>query len=122
MMRLAGRGEAVQAGTSGDLYVKIHITQHKTIKRDGMNLRTDLTIKLTDALLGASYTVETFDGPVSIKIPEAIKNGEVLRIRQKGVGTGSNRGDFLVRVLIEIPHKLSRNARKLIEELRKEGI
>ncbi len=122
MIRLAGRGEAVQAGVNGDLYVKIHVTQHKTIKRDGMHLRTDLAIKLTDALLGASYTVETFDGPVSIKIPEGIKNGEVLRIRQKGVGHGSNRGDFLVRILIEIPHKLSRNARKLVEELRKEGV
>ncbi len=122
MIRLAGRGEAVQAGINGDLYVKIHVTPHKTIKRDGMHLRTDLTIKLTDALLGASSNVETFDGSVSIKIPEGIKNGEVLRIRQKGVGNGSNRGDFLVRVLIDIPHKLSRSARKLVEELRKEGI
>jgi len=122
MIRLAGRGEAVQAGASGDLYVKIHVTPHKTIKRDGFNLRTDLLIKLTDALLGASYDIETFDGSVSIKIPEGIKNGEVLRIRHKGVGSGSNRGDFLVRVLIDIPHKLSRSARKLVEELRKEGV
>ncbi len=122
MIRLTGRGEAVMGGGPGDLYVKIHVTPHKTITRDDLNLRTDLSVKLTDALLGASYTVETLDGPVSIKIPEGIKNGEVLRIRQKGVGNGSNRGDFLVRVLITIPQKLSRRARKLVEELKEEGI
>jgi molecular chaperone DnaJ len=122
MIRLTGRGEAVQNGAPGDLYVKIHVTPHKYITRDGLNLRMDLSVKLTDALLGASYNIETLDGSVSIKIPEGIKNGEVLRIRQKGVKNGSNRGDFLVRVLITIPQKLSRHARKLVEELRNEGI
>ncbi len=122
MIRLTGRGEAAQGGASGDLYVKIHVTPHKTISRDGSNLYSELTVKLTDALLGATYNVETLDGPVGIKIPEGIKNREVLRIRGKGVGKGSERGDFLVRILIDIPQKLSRNARKLIEELRHEGI
>ncbi len=122
MMRLTGRGEAIAHGTPGDLYVKIHVTPHKTIVRDMMNLRLDLNIRLTDALLGASYTVETLDGPVSIKIPEGIKNREVLRIRGKGVKSGDGRGDFLVRILIDIPAKLSRHARKLVEELREEGI
>lgn len=122
MIRLSGRGEALQGGASGDLYVKVHTTPHKTITRDGAHLRMNLAVKLTDALLGSPYTVETLDGPVSIKIPEGIKNGEVLRIRNKGVGSGSSRGDFLVRVSIDTPQKLSRNAKKLIEELRKEGI
>ncbi len=122
MIRLSGRGEAIQGGASGDLYVKVHIAPHKTITRDGAHLRMNLAVKLTDALLGSSYTVETLDGPVSIKIPEGIKNGEVLRIRGKGVGSGQNRGDFLVRVGIDTPQKLSRHARKLIEELRNEGL
>lgn len=122
MIRLSGRGEAMQGGASGDLYVKVHVAPHKTITRDGAHLRMNLAVKLTDALLGSSYSIETLDGPVSIKIPEGIKNGEVLRIRGKGVGSGNNRGDFLVRVAIDTPQKLSRNAKKLIEELRKEGI
>lgn len=122
MIRLAGRGEAIQHGTAGDLYVKVHVTPQAGVTRDGIHLRSDLRIKLTDALLGASYTIETLDGPVSIKIPEGIKHGEVLRIRSKGVKDGNSRGDFLVRVLIDIPQKLSRSARKLIEDLRKEGI
>lgn len=122
MIRLTGRGEAVRGGTPGDLYVKVHVTPHKTITRDGANLRTNLTVKLTDALLGGSYSVETLDGPVSVKIPAGIKNGEVLRIKGKGVGQGSGRGDFMLRVLIDTPQRLSGRAKKLIEELREEGI
>lgn len=122
MIKMTGRGEAVANGNPGDLYVKIHIAPHKTIIRDGNNLRTNLTIKLTDALLGANYTVETLDGPVTLSVPEGIKNGEVLRIRGKGVKSSSGRGDFLVKIVIDIPQKLSRHARKLIEELRGEGI
>jgi len=122
MIRMAGRGEAAQGGVAGDLYVKIHVAAHTSITRDGANLRSTLAIKLTDALLGASYAVETLDGPVTVKIPEGIKYGEVLRIRGKGVGTGTTRGDFLVRITIDIPQKLSRQARKSIEDLRKEGI
>ncbi len=122
MIRMTGRGEAIQAGTPGDLYVKIHVTPHKTITREGDNLRTTVTIKLTEALLGSSQTVETFDGPTSIHIPEGIKNGEVLRIKGKGVKGSGSRGDFLVRIIIDIPQKLSRRARKLVEELKEEGI
>ena len=122
MIRMTGRGEAMQAGTSGDLYIKIHVTPHKTITREGDNLRTTLLVKLTDALLGSDYTVETFDGPTTIRIPEGIKNAEVLRIRGKGVKNNNSRGDFLVRIIIDIPHKLSRRARKLVEELKEEGI
>ena len=122
MIRMSGRGEAIQGGVSGDLYVKIHVTPHPSIVRDGINLRTDLTVKLTDALLGATYTLDTLDGPLSLKIPEGIKNREVLRVQNKGVKHSGGRGDFLVRILIDIPHKLSRRARKLVEELREEGI
>ncbi len=122
MIRMTGRGEAVQGGVSGDLYVKIHVQSHPTIKRDGGNLTTLVKVKLSDALLGTTYSVETLDGPVSIKIPEGVKHGEQLRIKEKGVPDGSTRGDFMVKIHIELPTKLSRAARKLIEELKKEGI
>lgn len=122
MIRLTGRGEAVKHGTPGDLYVKVHVAAHKTIQRDGTNLRTTLAVKMTDALLGATYPIITLDGEVKLTIPAGIKAGEVLRIKGKGVPHGTSRGDFLVRVNIDVPQKLSRNARKLIEELRNEGI
>jgi len=122
MIRMTGRGEAIQGGVSGDLYVKIHVQQHPTIKRDGNNLHSTLRIKLSDALLGGTYGVETLDSTVNIKIPEGVKHGEMLRIKNKGVPDGSNRGDFLVKIMIDLPQKLSRTARKLVEELKKEGL
>lgn len=122
VIRMSGRGEAIPNGEPGDLYIKIHVKQHATIKRDGMTLNTELPIKLTDALLGASYSVPTLDGMVNITIPAGIRHNELLRIKDKGVPNGNKRGDFMVRVKIETPQKLSRKAKKLVEELRDEGI
>lgn len=122
VIRMTGRGEAMPRGQAGDLYIKVHVEQHATIKRDGSTLLTKLPIKLTDALLGGSYRVETLDGHVDINIPAGISHGELLRIKNKGVPDGSRRGDFLVKIEIETPKSLSRKAKKLIEELRAEGI
>jgi molecular chaperone DnaJ len=122
VIRMTGRGEAMVNAQPGDLYIKIHAESHSTIKRDGSNLGRTLPVKLTDALLGATYTVETLDGNVNIKIPSGITHGELLRIKGKGVPTGSGRGDFMVKVSVETPKKLSRQAKKLIEQLQEEGI
>lgn len=124
VIRMTGRGEAIPGGQAGDLYIKVHVESHPTIKREGYTLTTKLPIKLSDALLGAKYSVDTLDGVVDIKIPEGITHGELIRIKNKGVptGSGSARGDFMVKVSLETPKKLSRKARKLIEELRDEGI
>lgn len=122
MMRLSGRGEAIKGGVSGDLYVKIHVAPHKDIKRVGDDLVSTLRIKLSDALLGNTYTVETLDGNTEIKIPQGIQHGEKLRIKDKGVPKQNGRGHFLVTIHIDIPQKLSRRAKKVIEELREEGI
>jgi molecular chaperone DnaJ len=122
MIRMTGRGEAISHGVPGDLYIKIHVKPHASIQRDGTTLTTTLHIKLTDALLGNTYAVATLDGTVEIKIPEGVKHGELLRIKGKGVPAGNSRGDFMVKIHIDIPQKLSRKARKLIEELKEEGI
>jgi molecular chaperone DnaJ len=122
VIRMSGKGEAVQGGQPGDLYIKIHVEPHPTITRSGSTLTTKLPIKLTDALLGATYKVETLDGNVDIKIPAGVTHGELLRIKDKGVPTGSARGDFMVKISIETPKKLSRKAQKLVEELREQGI
>ena len=122
VIRLTGQGEAINGGAPGDLYVKLHVHSDSNIKREGFNLIRNLPVKLTDALLGSNYQVETLDGPVEIKIPAGIHHGELLRIKGKGVPSGSRRGDFLVKVSIATPNKLSRKAKKIIEELREEGI
>lgn len=123
MIRMTGRGEAIQNGIPGDLYIKIHVHSHPNLKREGDNLVSDLPIKLTDALLGNTYSVETLDGKVEMKVPSGVKHGEMLRIKGKGVpNNGNRRGDFLVRIRVETPGKLSRKAKQLIEQLRDEGI
>lgn len=123
MIRLTGMGEAVSKGTAGDLYIKINVAPHKIFKRDGANLVMDLNIKLTDALLGADYGIETLDGDINVKIPEGISPGEILRVRGKGVPTSkTKRGDLLIRTHIKFPNKLSRHTKELVEKLKKEGI
>ncbi len=123
MIRMTGRGEGIKGGTPGDLYIKVHVQRHASIIRNDTTLESVLRVKLSDAILGATYGVETLDGVVDIKIPEGVKHGEILRIKGKGVPiSASSRGDFHVKILIDIPQKLSRSARKLVEELRKEGI
>ncbi len=122
MIRMTGRGEGIKGGTPGDLYIKVHVQRHHSINRNDLNLESTLHVKLTDALLGGTYGVETLEGIIDIKIPEGVKHGEILRIKGKGVPVQNARGDFHVKIIIDIPQKLSRSARKLIEELRKEGL
>ena len=123
MIRLAGHGEGVKKGTAGDLYIKVNVTSHPLWRRDGNNLITDLNLKLSDALLGTEYPIETLDGEIKVKIPEGVALGEILRVRGRGVPTGKNkRGDVLIKLNIKLPTKISRKSRELIEQLKKEGI
>ena len=120
---MPGRGEAVSASSAGDLYVKLHVKADPRFSREGTNLVTSLSIKLSDALLGAEYQIATLDGDETLSIPSGIKHGEVVRIRGRGVPYGrGSRGDLMVRIDVDVPKKLSKNAHKLIEELRKEGL
>ncbi|MEK7120727.1 MAG: molecular chaperone DnaJ [Patescibacteria group bacterium] len=123
MIRMSGAGEATPRGVNGDLYIKIHVERHKTIHKEGDNLLMALSIKLSDAVLGGEYKIETLDGEIKLKIPKATSHSDVLRIKGKGVPTGKNkRGDLLVKIKITIPQNISSKAKKKLEELREEGI
>jgi len=123
MIRMSGIGEAVSGGVPGDLYIKLHVKSEPRFRREGHNIVTSLDIKLTDAMLGKKYTVPSFDGDLMVKIPSGATPGEMLRIRGKGAPKGgSQRGDLLIKVNVTLPKKLSRKAKKLVEELQGEGI
>ncbi len=123
MIRLQGQGEAIAGGTAGDLYVKVHVKPDARFKKEGSNLVTELSVKLSDALLGAAYKIETLEGSEMVDIPQGVRHGETLTVKGKGVPQPrGKRGDLLVRIKINLPNKLSRNARALVEKLKEEGI
>ncbi len=126
MIKLSGRGEAVTGGIPGDVYVKIHVRPHSVFRREGHDLLMDLEIPLSDALLGAERAVGTLEEKLKVKIPAGIDSGEMLRVRGKGVPfsppPGGKRGDLIIRIVVKTPKRLSKKARELVEELKKEGI
>jgi molecular chaperone DnaJ len=123
MIRLSGKGEAVPHGMAGDLYIKIYVEKDPTFRRNNQNIEMDLNIKLTEGLLGGEREIKTLDGNLVITIPTGISSGEILRVRGKGVPSrGGKRGDLLIKIIIKTPAKLSKQAKKLIEELKEEGM
>jgi DnaJ-class molecular chaperone len=122
-IRLRGAGETIPDGQPGDLYISISVRPDPLFQKAGKNILTEINIKLSDALLGMKYPLKTLDGDIELKVPEGINNGEMLRVKDKGVPIDSrHRGDLLVKVKIKMPSHLSRSAKKLIEDLKKEGI
>jgi molecular chaperone DnaJ len=121
-MRLSGAGEAIAGGQPGDLYIRIHVKDHPIFEKVGNDLTMVLEVKLTEALLGSERSIETLDGQVTVKIPEGVNNGEILRLKGKGVPHGRGRGDILIEIRIKMPNRLSRDAKKLIENLKNEGL
>jgi DnaJ-class molecular chaperone len=123
MIRMSGMGETLEGGVPGDLYVKVHVRRHPHLRKEGYNLLTDLNIKLTEGLLGTTKPIGTLDGEIELKIPAGTNTGTVLRVKGKGVPQSKDkRGDLFVRVTIVYPEKLSKEAKRLVEELKKEGV
>ncbi len=129
MIRMAGLGETLEGGVPGDLYVKVHVRRHPTLRKEGYNLVMDLDTKLSEALLGAERVIGTLDGELTLKVPPSTNSGTILRVKGKGVphtatstGVKGGRGDLYVRIIVKMPEKLSKDAKKLIEELKKEGL
>ncbi len=123
VLRLSKMGEAVRGGEAGDLYVGVRVDAHSRFVKNGANLTADLNVKLSDALLGAEINIETLDGPARVVIPEGVKFGDVIRIKERGVPQNrGKRGDILLRIKIELPRKLSKEDKKLVEELKKNGV
>jgi len=104
------------------MYIKIHVTPHEIFQRQGADLVMTLNIKLSDALLGSEYTINTLEKDIKLKIPEGAAFGEILRVREKGVPMHGKRGDLLVKLNINLPRKISKRAKDVIAELKKEGI
>jgi molecular chaperone DnaJ len=116
-IRLRGKGgPGTGGGPAGDLYVVVRVAEHEIFGRDGANLTVTVPITFSEAALGATVAVPTFDGgTVSVKIPPGTQPGRVLRVRGRGIETGGSRGDLLVTVTVAVPQKLNSRQRKALE-------
>ncbi len=122
-IRVRGGGEAVQGGEKGDLFLRLHVEGDKRFVREDLTIHSERTIGFTQAALGDEVLTDTIEGPVKLKIPAGTQSGDKLRLKNKGVPSNRGRGDHIVHIQVETPTKLSREQRRLIEELnlRKDG-
>lgn len=124
-IRLPGQGNAGKNGAaSGDLYVNIRILTEKGFERQGFDLITEYDIPFTMAALGDQIEVKTIDGKVKLKIPAGTPSGKKFILKGKGVARlkTRGRGDQIVIVNVDVPTKLSKKQKQLLEELNKELI
>ena len=120
-LRLQGQGERLpEPGVPGDLYVFFRIEPHPEYERKGDHLLGKLHINFAEAVLGESATLEVIDGPVEITVPAGSQPGDIIRIAQRGVPNvdDGRRGDLFIQLILDVPHKLPRKAKKILKELR----
>jgi molecular chaperone DnaJ len=120
-LRLSSEGQpGTLGGPPGDLYVVIKVADHPVFEREAENLHCTVPVNIAQAALGTQVDILTFDGLEQVRIPEGSQHGSVVKIRNKGVPhlTGHGRGDLHVHVDVRVPHKLTREQRKLLEQLR----
>src|SRR4051812_20670449 len=118
-LRSSGNGEAgIRGGAHGDLYVVIHIKEHKVFQRDGDDLYCEVPITFTVAALGGEAAVPTLEGKANLKVPAGTQTGQMFKFRSKGLVNvnGRGHGDLLVRVIVEVPSKLNAQQRQKLEE------
>src|SRR3954471_10665223 len=119
-LRIAGEGEAgTQGGPAGDLYVVIHVKEHDLFERQGNNLYASIPVTFAQAALGAETNVQTLDGQETLKVPAGTQTGTVFRLKGHGMPVlgGRGRGDLFVSVTVVTPTTLTRDQRKLLEQL-----
>lgn len=120
-LKLRGEGEpGGGGGPSGDLYVQIAVKEHAIFQREEAEIICEVPVSYADAVLGAEIDIPTLEGPTKMKVPAATPSGKIFRLRNRGIQIlGSNRrGDQHVRVIIDVPKKVSEDERVLLEKLR----
>lgn len=118
-IRLTGRGEAVQGGQKGDLYVGLRVKAHKYFTREGDLILSEEHISMVQAALGTEIDVRTVDGLVRMKVPAGTQSGTDFKLSGHGVPhlrSETTRGAHIVSVVVDTPKKLNRKQRELLEQ------
>ncbi len=119
-LRVTGEGEAgVNGGPSGDLFVVLHVKEHEIFERQGANLYSAVPVSFAQAALGSEVKVRTLDGEEDLKIPAGTQTGTVFRLKSHGMPAlgGRGKGDLFVAVTLITPKTLTKEQRKLLEQL-----
>ncbi len=119
-LRVSGEGEAgPNGGPCGDLFVVVHVKDHDIFERQGANLYSAVPVTFAQAALGSEITVKTLAGAEELKIPAGTQTGTVFRIKSQGMPAlgGRGRGDLFVAVTLITPKSLTKEQRKLLEQL-----
>lgn len=119
-LRVGGEGESgVNGGPTGDLYVVLHVAEHDFFERQGANLYASVPLSFAQAALGAEINVKTLDGEEPLKVPAGTQTGTVFRVKEHGMPIlgGRGKGDLFVAVSLVTPKNLSKEQRKILEQL-----
>ncbi|MFN0117743.1 MAG: molecular chaperone DnaJ [Elusimicrobiota bacterium] len=119
-LRVNGSGEAGERGApAGDLYVVVGVKEDKKFERDGSNLFTDASISFPMAALGGEIEVSSLEGKITLKIPAGTQPGTHFRMSEHGLPSlrSRSRGDLYVRVQVVVPKKLSKEEKKIVQDL-----
>ncbi len=119
-IRLSNKGEFPgNGGVAGDLYVRVHVRPDTRFVRDGNDIHTEEHISFPQAVLGSTIEIDTLDGRKKIAVPEGTQPHQQIRLRNLGVPeiNSSRRGDQYIKIIVDVPKKLNRSAKKLIEQL-----
>ena len=119
-LKIVREGEGgAGGGQSGDLYVVIHVAEHETFERQDANLYSAVPITFAQAALGTEIKVKTLDGEEDLKIPAGTQTGTVFRVKSQGMPSlnGRGKGDLFVAVTLITPKTLTKEQRKLLEQL-----
>jgi molecular chaperone DnaJ len=121
-IRLAGEGQpGINGGPNGNFYLEIEVEKHPFFRRTGDDILLDLDINIAQAVLGDEIHIPTLNGDVSLRIPPGTQPGKTFRLRERGIShlRSGGRGDQLVTVSVQIPHRLTADQRTLFEQLAK---
>lgn len=119
-IRLSGKGESAgPGGTAGDLYVTVTVRPDDRFRRDGNDIHTDLRVTYPQAVLGETLEIDTIDGKKQLVVPAGTESHQKIRLKNYGVPdvNGRGRGDQYVRVIVDVPKKVNKKVKKLLEEL-----
>ncbi|MDP6924916.1 MAG: DnaJ C-terminal domain-containing protein [Candidatus Scalindua sp.] len=118
-LKLSGQGEAgIRGGRAGDLYIHVKIGSHPYFEREGLDIRYDAHIPFTKAALGGEVEIPTLSGKATLKIPKCTQSNQTLRMTGQGIKMKDGRtGSQLVKIVVDLPKKLSERQEELFKEL-----